>query len=37
MNITPNNIFLIKRHSCFFANNNANNIKPKYLEKKIII
>ena len=33
MNISPNNIFLVKRHSCFLSNNNAKNIKPTYLEK----
>ena len=32
MNISPNNIFLVKRHSCFLSNNNAKNIKPTYLE-----
>ena len=35
MNISPNNIFLAKKHSCFLNNNNPNNIlKPKFLEKK---
>ena len=35
MNISNNNIFLVKKHSCFLNNNNRNDIiKPKYSEKK---
>ena len=35
MSVPHNNIFLVKKHSCFLFNNNANNIiKPKYSERK---
>jgi len=35
MSVPHNNIFLVKKHSCFLFNNNANNIiKPKYSGRK---